>query len=299
MEHYVAPTASDLEQVLQPFLTNSIPLSDSHDGPMVCVLCSSGITLELIIRQADVRSLILNIGYLGTRLSSQTPSFQAFTEYMTKEWNKHDETYTMMRKTHKVAWESLWLLFVPGEIIVTKCTITGAPKCFSLTSALQLSYQTLEVQGQFLDFDGKLYYRPISLMIDRFDGTRAITNLAAYPLKYHPAWEVIRQQLCKRAANLGEGPDYRNYHFKGRAFQVEDGKINTFALQGPITIDSKFCPHTNRDLNPYHPSLDSKWNTLITKTPKDLTWGEKCILTPTVLGHHDLTRRWRKLVKPL
>lgn len=78
------------------------------------------------------------------------------------------------------------------EWVVAKVTSVTANDDYNLRSEIQLV-----VECKAIDFDGKNFrYHQYRKKIDKFNGTRKITELEIYPLNYHPKWnELISKSI--------------------------------------------------------------------------------------------------------
>jgi hypothetical protein len=56
------------------------------------------------------------------------------------------------------------------------------------------------------------------LKINQFEGTREITTLKVYPLKYHPQESKIRHQLLERGKRFLELRGRQHMSYKGKGF---------------------------------------------------------------------------------
>ena len=104
----------------------------------------------------------------------------------------------------QITWDLLWTICPPNAIIL-------APKHGPLhqTQGLKLassSYQErlnrtlfFYIRGAIITHDGTDFgWGHLDLEVDRFDGAKQITSLAAFPLRYSHEREVVRERLVAR-----------------------------------------------------------------------------------------------------
>lgn len=106
------------------------------------------------------------------------------------------------------------------------------------------------IEGRYLEYDGKNYgLGEFDSTVEAFKGSRKITSLATYPLKYHKDPEAVKLQMIERGKEFVTmtGQNYRN--FKGLAFQKKKKNIAKYMLSGRIMID----PATFRRINANYP----------------------------------------------
>ena len=78
---------------------------------------------------------------------------------------------------------------------------------------------------RYNDFDGKEFGEvPIEVMIPKFQGSKPIYELEAFPVQYHPHFNELKSELIdcgKRFISL-RGANHR--HCKGAAFFLQKGE---------------------------------------------------------------------------
>jgi hypothetical protein len=117
-----------------------------------------------------------------------------------------------------IDFDHLWALFRPGELILEASQhdfglwahrftighyeqLIGSPSAFVLTS-------------QYVDWNGKFFgIAKCEKMIGHFKGTRPITDLALYPMKFHPSRDQLRKTLVQRGRKFEalQGCKYKTY----------------------------------------------------------------------------------------
>ncbi|KAL4757808.1 ATP-binding protein [Aspergillus foveolatus] len=108
--------------------------------------------------------------------------------------------------THRL----LWTIFEPNDHIFTM--IDGHQCVLAFQSGDTDSRSgDFVVDANFIDFDGETFgYRTQDLLVPHFEGTRRITDLSVFPLKYHDNEATIRENLIARG-RLWES--YKGFHY--------------------------------------------------------------------------------------
>lgn len=123
----------------------------------------------------------------------------------------------------KLDFISLWMAFVPGELIYF-CRKTGdqplSGQLFRLKSIDRYPAPSLVepntpwlLNGHLIDYDGTHFgHTEFDVHLHHFEGVNILHELEAVPLKYHPHAEAIRAKFSERGKTF---TTFHNYHFKG------------------------------------------------------------------------------------
>lgn len=108
--------------------------------------------------------------------------------------------------THRL----LWTIFEPNDHIFTM--IDGHQCVLAFQSGDTDSRSgDFAVGANFIDYDGATFvYRTQDLLVPYFEGTRRITDLSVFPLRYHDNEATIRESLIARG-RLWES--YKGFHY--------------------------------------------------------------------------------------
>ncbi|KAE9986895.1 hypothetical protein EG328_004337 [Venturia inaequalis] len=170
-----------------------------------------------------------------------------------------DEDYADTKKTlyplldaGNITFELLWALFKPNTIAYTSTYGDhDNPRCFKVDRATKeksfIKGEWYAIEGRYLEYDGKNFgLGEFEVNIEDFKGSRKITSLSAYPLKYHKDEEGITKQLTERGKHFIQltGQNFRCH--KGLAFQKKRKGIQKFNINGRVMVD----PATFRRINP-------------------------------------------------
>lgn len=138
-----------------------------------------------------------------------------------------------------ITYEHLWTIFCPGFIMFSP--VFGQLRAFKLNSyAYSLNPPGLVLNTEFVDFDGDdMGIRNASRMVAAFSGAQKITELYAYPLRWHRAEGQVRQQLIARGRRWEQhaGMHFRNY--KGIALHIEGCSVDRYNIDGRVVVDTK------------------------------------------------------------
>jgi len=119
---------------------------------------------------------------------------------------------------------NLWMVFRPGDLVYIKSSskkhaghgrvyrFNKMERCKCEEAFCPRSKWSLTLEG--IEYDGTSFgYKNVHATIDPYDGNRQIRDLIAFPLKYHPDENNLRQQLHARGAKLIQlhGHHYRQY----------------------------------------------------------------------------------------
>jgi hypothetical protein len=132
----------------------------------------------------------------------------------------------------EITFDLLWAIFVPGEVIFAQCETTGEPRAFLLRKLQQdrreredkedIEYWSLTCEYVEAADDPSVAGQQLGLAdhelrIDLFDGVRKITELAAFPIKYHANAIDIRQKLVHRGRKWVKLFGVHHKHYDGLA----------------------------------------------------------------------------------
>ncbi|KAI9814408.1 MAG: hypothetical protein M1827_003264 [Pycnora praestabilis] len=114
-----------------------------------------------------------------------------------------------LSKRGTVTFSLTWMLFKPGDIVYTE--IDGQPCCYMIAKCERISCIGTNYNGT------KFGKSTENLKIYQFEGTRDITSLNVYPLKYHPQESKIKHQLIERGNRFFALQGRHHMNYKGMA----------------------------------------------------------------------------------
>ena len=147
-------------------------------------------------------------------------------------------------RTHGVVkFESLWLIFTPGDLVYT---VVDGQEC--ITRLNEASYVTshgkryFELLSENVDFDGHAFgFGACDIHIDNYRGTMKTTDLVAMPLEMQTDQFNIKERLTKRGRKFEQLRGYNFKAYKGSVsiYDVEWGTENQRAnVAERIIIDT-------------------------------------------------------------
>lgn len=209
------------------------------------------------------------------------------------------ERLTQLLDDDKITYDLLWALFRANDHVITTCPGSGKPRCLRYDlgeeKKTDQGLEYFELQCRYFDFDGKVFGEVTEMLsIPKFRGSRPITALEHFPLRFHPALDDIRDQLTACGRKFVEMMGRQHRYYDGQAFfQSSSGPIR-IPVKSRIMVD----PELFRKTNPNYPRLFTKksdGNIFCGKSlservksnglnPDDLEGDDWLILSPTVLG---------------
>ncbi|KAM0434029.1 hypothetical protein ACHAPT_003973 [Fusarium lateritium] len=165
-------------------------------------------------------------------------------------------------KNRAVAFEHIWTLFPPG------CTVWGAEKGKPVAVRFNSGHFGKNgcgvtfyiLQCKVIDWDGKyMGWTDLTMRIPEFFGTVPFSELACYPLEYHPRLDAAKELLTQRGRKFDELAGYCYKSYNGTAiWHVNSEKTRKETVQSRIVIDGANWEKLNPDhvvwLNPIHSS---------------------------------------------
>jgi len=149
------------------------------------------------------------------------------------------EAYEMQETAHMVAFEYLWTIFPPGEVVISR-PYMGQPQAFIVRESKDAireyrrsgSNKKWRLKCWSYDYNGSTFDRiPVVFTFEEFKGTNSISSLHCYPLKFYresddgvgvtndassgpSTIETLKEALIKR------GKRYRELCLKNRGNQI-------------------------------------------------------------------------------
>jgi hypothetical protein len=131
--------------------------------------------------------------------------------------------------------EYLWTLFEPGDLIYA--FVEDSDRIYLLGSMEYTSsfgQKKFSLNLQFIDWNGYMFgFSSTQVEINTFTGTKPITSLTHYPLKYHENLEGITSKLRERGRKF---QDLRGCHYKYYNGPVTFVKVLDL-MQGRVSRD--------------------------------------------------------------
>lgn len=178
-------------------------------------------------------------------------------QYLREDYAEIEEQIENLVEGGIITFDLLWALWKPGTLAYT--TTYGSEddaRVFKIDMAEKhssiMSGEFYCIEGSYLEHNGKNFgYGTIGQEIPAFRGTRKITSLPCYPLKYHEKETLLRTKLIERGKKFVSlcGVHYKSY--SGMAYVKKKGDVLKYNVQtSRIMIDSA----TFRRINPNYSS---------------------------------------------
>ncbi|KIP06048.1 hypothetical protein PHLGIDRAFT_119307 [Phlebiopsis gigantea 11061_1 CR5-6] len=199
----------------------------------------------------------------------------------------------LMTKQGEITYDMLWALFPPNTYL--RAYHHGTEQEMILY-ARQLSYNSTNegnyaaIQCDIVSNDGKMFgIAQESIDIFEYKGTRAILDLAAYPLDYHPTKDTLRAHAIQRGKQFA-GYTRQFLECSGPAIIERNVLFNDVPVKSSTTTDRVMIdPATFRLFKSNSRLLRNVTRKL---DPTTLTDEQLLICTPILLGFNFGSKAW-------
>ena len=160
---------------------------------------------------------------------------------------------------HKaIDFELLWTLYTPGTLMFSHDD--GHDRLYETNDCeywQDISGMKFTVRCDMIDWDGEKFGKvTLSETMNKFKGTRQITTLPSYPLRFHPKADELFKKCIERGRRFQELAGVNCKDYKGTAIEFTRYSVQTVEskrhLEGRIMLDeelfSKFNPDKAHDL---------------------------------------------------
>ncbi|PGH33682.1 hypothetical protein GX50_03509 [[Emmonsia] crescens] len=187
--------------------------------------------------------------------ATKSAHLKVLVKYLDRDYAETKKTLYPLLESNMITFDLLWALFKPNTIAYTPTySSPDEPRAFKIEYATKESSfmkgQWYEIEGRYLEYDGKSFgMGTMSVEVESFKGSRKISSLACYPLKYHRDPEGLKAKLVERGKKFValQGVNYR-FH-KGMAFYKKRRSIIKVNINGRVMVD----PAIHRRINPNYP----------------------------------------------
>ena len=171
----------------------------------------------------------------------ETQHLDLLIRFLQEHYASITKTLPELLERGEMTFDLLWTLFPPNTLIYTSCVYSEEPKClvFDFGEEKILKKGKFYVlQCRYLDFNGKVLGEVISnLLIPEFRGTKPITSLEAFPLKYHQEMSKVKSELIERGRRFASLTGIHHTAYQGLAHQKRKGEPFKFSVKGRIMVD--------------------------------------------------------------
>ncbi|KAI0888783.1 P-loop containing nucleoside triphosphate hydrolase protein [Annulohypoxylon maeteangense] len=148
----------------------------------------------------------------------------------------------------KITFKHLWSLFPPGCVIIEQCEHLDVPQAYKFSTGTTIDIKEhqetfYQIEATMINHDGRnLGWGENTLRIPFFSGTKAITNLSAFPLRFHPDASNLLGILKDRGKSYIclQEPSCKEYEGMGVECRFESMRwlLKKFYSSGKVMIDT-------------------------------------------------------------
>ncbi|PGG97394.1 hypothetical protein GX51_07364 [Blastomyces parvus] len=187
--------------------------------------------------------------------ATKSAHLKVLVKYLDSDYAETKKTLYPLLESNMITFDLLWALFKPNTVAYTPTySNPDEPRAFKIEYATKESSfmkgQWYDIEGRYLEYDGKSFgMGNMCVEVESFKGSRKISSLSCYPLKYHRDPEGLKAKLVERGKKFVslQGVNYR-FH-KGMAFYKKRRSIIKVNINGRVMVD----PGIHRRINPNYP----------------------------------------------
>lgn len=155
---------------------------------------------------------------------------------------------------HKaIDFEILWTLYTPGSLMYSHDN--GHDRLYQTGECeywQDLSGMKFTVRCEMIEWDGEKFGKVmLSENISKFKGTRQITTLPSYPLRFHPKAEEMKAKCIARGKRFQELTGVHCKDYKGTGIEYTKYSVQTVEskrhIEGRIMLDEELFAKFNPD----------------------------------------------------
>ncbi|KGQ04494.1 26S protease regulatory subunit 4 [Beauveria bassiana D1-5] len=191
------------------------------------------------------------------KLDLKIVHLKVLLKYLKKDYTEIKRQLDSLLRNGLITFDLLWALWKPKSLAYT--TTYGdddEPRVFRVEGAERHANmqkgEFYHIDGKYFEYDGKNFgYGSMAEEVGSFRGTRKITSLPCYPLRFHRDVEGVRRKLTERGKKFVElrGVHYKSYSGMAYLKSKKHGVIKFNVQQSRMMVDTK----TFRRINPnYH-----------------------------------------------
>jgi hypothetical protein len=152
-----------------------------------------------------------------TAASMKAQHMKVLLKYLDKDFAETKKTLYPLLENNMITFDLLWALYKPNDIVYTPTyNDIEEPRAFRIEYASKESSFVngtwYSVEGRYLEYDGKAFgMGSMHADVPSFKGSRKISSLACYPIKYHKNVEELKARLVERGKKFValKGMNYR------------------------------------------------------------------------------------------
>ena len=149
--------------------------------------------------------------------SMKVQHMKVLLKYLDKDFAETKKTLYPLLENNMITFDLLWALYKPNDIVYTPTyNDSEQPRAFRIEYASKessfMNGTWYSVEGRYLEYDGKAFgMGSMHADVSSFKGSRKISSLACYPIKYHKNVEELKAKLIERGKRFValKGMNYR------------------------------------------------------------------------------------------
>jgi hypothetical protein len=170
----------------------------------------------------------------------------------------------------EITFDLIYAILIPRSIMVTRCAITGLPRLFELTSWQRVCINGIAVyqlQLESVDLIDRTATRSVGVgkiqtvvCLRPVRGTVKIDSLDAYPVKFHPDEEKLRETIVKRGKRWVSFIGVHHKQYDGIAALKCSDSLSRHNVRSRIMIDRASFRRLNANYQlpiPIYPKVDN------------------------------------------
>ncbi|KAL0938499.1 AAA family ATPase, partial [Colletotrichum truncatum] len=170
----------------------------------------------------------------------------AALELIEQEYGSKIADLSSLLEHEEITFRLLWALFTPGVDVFSDDNLLRQPlvsKCYATKYGEDDNTEYFEIESKILHHNGESFgWGWTTFKVPRFEGSRKIHSLDAFPFEFHPQHEDVRAVVLERGkkyVNLLEKPVCKQY--QGFAVIQEEKLVskvrNRISSDGRIMVD--------------------------------------------------------------
>ncbi|EDN02618.1 predicted protein [Histoplasma mississippiense (nom. inval.)] len=235
-------------------------------------------------------------------------------EFLKRHFSPLRDRLNPLLDHQEITFELLWAMFKPNELIFMVDPCSEQPRCFVYDSGefvLSPQGDHFEIECRSLDYDGKVFGEVTTvLQIPKFRSARKISDLGAFPLKFHNRKAKIEAELSERGRKFKGLMGVAYCEYEGLAHLKTNKGPFKFHVAGRMMVDALAFKEKNPNYgfsrvkeestggfiifsdNGYEKEKDQKTVKPRNLDAKNMTDREYILCSPTVLGFSLSKRVW-------
>lgn len=221
---------------------------------------------------------------------------QTALDFLDNEFASERLSLDSLQANGDITYDLLWAIFPPNIEGFTEENTLSEPQAFRFMSGEYWETQRgnwYHISGSVLNHNGVNFgWGTLTIKIPEFDGTIKITDLAAFPFRFHHDRDNQRDLLLERGQNFLRLLKPALHQYNGQAVHEEVGKDGPeerqFLATGRIMVDPEaYYDHSPNQWLVRGPSVSRR-----SVAPQSLNDGDKIFCFHRILGFSFMQKRW-------